>query len=120
MAESSRNAVVDNAAKDSYFLMHIAREEERRNQQTGEKDCRIQGEEGKERAEERDTELEEDKESDARVEIKEEGERSGEGQGDECRQEKAGTRCESRFGWRNFGIWRRRLEPISRNRATDI
>lgn len=24
MAESSRNAVVDNAAKDSYFLMHIA------------------------------------------------------------------------------------------------
>lgn len=24
MAESSRNAVVDNATKDSYFLMHIA------------------------------------------------------------------------------------------------
>lgn len=66
MAESSRNAVVDNATKDSYFLMHIAptRRKEREDKN------RPRGRKGKKRDRERE---EEDKKTGARAEIKEKG-----------------------------------------------
>lgn len=62
MAESSRNAVVDNATKDSYFLMHIAptRRKEREDKN------RPRGRKGEKREEE-------DKKTGARAEIKEKG-----------------------------------------------
>ena len=55
MAESSRNAVADNAAKDSYFLMHIV--PTRRKGEGGER------EREKERETEREREIWMDKES---------------------------------------------------------
>ncbi|KYN12987.1 hypothetical protein ALC57_14833 [Trachymyrmex cornetzi] len=62
MAESSRNAVVDNATKDSYFLMHIApaRRKER------EDENRPRGRRKAKRKRDREKEEEEDKETEAR------------------------------------------------------
>lgn len=77
MAESSRNAVVDNATKDSYFLMHIAptgrKEQEDENRPLSwevEREERGREKGGREEA----------KETGARAEIKEKGgEREGKG-----------------------------------------
>lgn len=92
MAESSRNAVVDNATKDSYFLMHIAptRRKER-------EDDRPRGMRRRKKEKERDRkkEEEEDKETGARAEIKEKAEERDRGLNAGRKKQRLGTKVAS-------------------------
>lgn len=79
MAESSRNAVVDNATKDSYFLMHIAPTGRKEQEDENRPLSLVGGGKGRERGREKGG-REEAKETGARAEIKEKGgEREGKG-----------------------------------------
>lgn len=117
MAESSRNAVVDNATKDSYFLMHIAptRRKER------EDGNRFRGKRGRERQILRKKgEQEKDKDNWRTSRDKGEGrEKRGKGIGD--RMQGGKSRGSVRKSLRLAKLRNMETpEPISRNRAADI